>query len=189
MSPELPPRPSRRTKIVLAAVALVTFLYSVVVTAQILLWFVLVGLAVGLYLTYLLIVAVFRLVEAVERIATAAEVDSGIRDASHVEPRTADRETGAPGVGIGADGPVDAEGTDDSADAESTDGPDDEAETNGTDDPDDEAETNGTDDPDDEAETNGTADPVDDAGDESSAAGQADADDADLGSDADSDRY
>ena len=82
MSSELPPRPSKRATIALAVVALVTFLYSVVIAAQILLWFVLVGLAVGLYLTYLLIVAIFRLVEAVERIATAAEVDSGIRTAA-----------------------------------------------------------------------------------------------------------
>ena len=79
MSSELPPRPSKRATIALAVVALVTFLYSIVIAGQILLWFVLVGLAVGLYLTYLLIVAIFRLVEAVERLATAAEVDSGIR--------------------------------------------------------------------------------------------------------------
>ena len=82
MSSELPPRPSKRATIALAVVALVTFLYSIVIAGQILLWFVLVGLAVGLYLTYLLIVAIFRLVEAVERIATAAEVDSGIRTAA-----------------------------------------------------------------------------------------------------------
>mgnify|MGYP006914279378 CR=1 FL=1 len=82
MSPEFPPELSTRAKVAIATVALLTFLYSVVVAAQILLWFVVVGFAVGLYLTYLLIVAVFRLVAAVERIATAAEVDSGIRTAA-----------------------------------------------------------------------------------------------------------
>jgi hypothetical protein len=79
VSPEFPPELSTRAKVAIATVALLTFLYSIVVAAQILLWFVVVGFAVGLYLTYLLIVAVFRLVAAVERIATAAEVDSGIR--------------------------------------------------------------------------------------------------------------
>ena len=79
MSPEFPPRPSKRITVALAVVALVTFLYSIVIVGQILLWFALAGFAVGLYLIYLLIVAVFRLVAAVERIATAAEVDSGIR--------------------------------------------------------------------------------------------------------------
>jgi hypothetical protein len=82
VSPELLPQPSKRTAVALAAVALVTLLYSFVIAGQILLWFVLVGIAIGLYLTYLLIVAVFRLVEAVERIATAAEVDTGIRTAA-----------------------------------------------------------------------------------------------------------
>ena len=82
MSPKFPPELSTRAKVAIATVALLTFLYSVVVAAQILLWFVVVGFAVGLYLVYLLIVAVFRLVTAVERIATAAEVDSGIRTAA-----------------------------------------------------------------------------------------------------------
>ena len=163
MPSKFPPQFSTRTTVALATVALFTFLYSIVVAGQILLWFVLAGIAIGLYLTYLLIVAVFRLVEAVERIATAAEVDTGIRDASDVDPETADREIGGPGVGT--DGPVDAEGTDDSAGVKSTDAPDDDG-----------------------AEADGTADPVDDAGDASSAVGQSDADDADPGPDADPDR-
>ena len=116
MSPEFPPRPSKRTAVALAVVALVTFLYSVVVTAQILLWFVLVGVAIGLYLTYLLIVAVFRLVEAVERIATAAEVDSGIRTAA--EARTSARTD---------DGDATEEGSDDATEDRSNDATDDQS--------------------------------------------------------------
>ena len=100
MPPAFPPRPSKRATIALAAVALVTFLYSIVIAGQILLWFVLVGIAVGLYLTYLLIVAIFRLVEAVERIATAAEVDTGIRTAAEA------KDTAPPSDGEGADDPA-----------------------------------------------------------------------------------
>jgi hypothetical protein len=114
--PEFPPRPSKRTGIALAAVALLTFLYSIIVAGQILLWFVLAGIAVGLYLTYLLVVVLFRLVEAVERIATAAEVDSGIGDASDVDPPTADRGVGDFGVGIERD----AEASEDPADTDET---------------------------------------------------------------------
>ena len=97
MPPELPPRPSTRTTAALAAVAVVTFLYSILVLGQILLWFVVVGIAIGLYLTYLLIVAVFRLVAAVERIATAAEVDSGIRTAAEAKPSVDTGDSDVPG--------------------------------------------------------------------------------------------
>lgn len=51
---------------VVAAVALLTFLYSVLVTAQVLLWFVLAGLLAFGYLLW-------RLVRATERIAVALE--------------------------------------------------------------------------------------------------------------------
>jgi len=112
---EFPPQLSRRAKVAIGAVALLTLLYTVVVTAQILLWFILVGVAVGLYLTYLLIVALFRLVEAVERIATAAEAESRTRDAPGTAAAdagdpdpVADRrgDTAAPGGGDGAERPA-----------------------------------------------------------------------------------
>jgi len=96
VSPQFPPRPSKRVTVALAVIALVTFLYSIVIVGQILLWFALAGFAVGLYLIYLLIVAVFRLVAAVERIATAAEVDSGIRTAAEA------RQSAPPTDGTGA---------------------------------------------------------------------------------------
>ena len=88
MPSESLPRPSRRVTIALAVIALFTLLYSLIVAGQILLWFILAGGAIGLYLTWLLILAVFRLVRAVERIATAAEVNSGIRDPSAAGPET-----------------------------------------------------------------------------------------------------
>jgi hypothetical protein len=150
VSPTYPPRPSKRVTTALAAVALVTFLYSIVIAGQILLWFVLVGLAVGLYLTYLLIVAVFRLVEAVERIATAAEVDTGIRTAAEAGNSTppddrdasADPESGTPSVetdatrsvvdeddvapdGASPDGSAGSDIPDDSVGSDSSDDPDD----------------------------------------------------------------
>ena len=87
-------RPSRRVTIALAVIALLTLLYSLIVVGQLLLWFILAGGAIGLYLTWLLIIAVFRLVEAVERIATAAEVDSGVRDPSEAAPGAPPRRTG-----------------------------------------------------------------------------------------------
>lgn len=86
-----PPRPSRRVTIALATIGLLTLLYSLIIAGQILLWFILAGGAIGLYLVWLLILAVFRLVEAVERIATAAEVDSGIRDSSETGPEAQSR--------------------------------------------------------------------------------------------------
>ena len=103
MPPEFPPRPSTRTTVALAAVALVTFLYSIVVAGQILVWFVLVGVAVGVALVYLLVIAVFRLVAAVERIATAAEVDSGIRMAAEARPSADASDGDAPGESVPED--------------------------------------------------------------------------------------
>lgn len=103
MPPEFPPRPSTRTTVALAAVALVTFLYSIVVAGQILVWFVLVGVAVGVALVYLLVIAVFRLVAAVERIATAAEVDSGIRTAAEARPSADAADGDAPGESVSED--------------------------------------------------------------------------------------
>jgi hypothetical protein len=94
VSSEFSLRPSRRVTIVLAVIALFTLLYSLIVAGQILLWFILAGGAIGLYLIWLLIIAVFRLVEAVERIATAAEVDSGVRDPSEAAPGAPPRRTG-----------------------------------------------------------------------------------------------
>ena len=155
MPSEFPP-PSRRTKIVLAAIAVLTLLYSLIIAGQILLWFVLVGIAVALYLTWLLIVAVFRLVEAVERIATAAEVDSGIRDSSEAgfdppsrrnsdempaddapdgpqaapDPDVGDRQDDAPAKGDSDDDPA----GDDSADGSVGDGTNDGSVGDGTND-------------------------------------------------------
>ena len=77
MPSEYPPRPSRRVKIALAVVAVVTFAYSIVVAGQILLWFVLAGIAAGIYVAWLLVVAVLRLVDATERIASALEAEHG----------------------------------------------------------------------------------------------------------------
>ena len=99
MPPEFPPRPSTRTTVALAAVALVTFLYSIVVVGQIPVWFILVGVA----LVYLLVIAGFRLVAAVERIATAAEVDSGIRTAAEARPSADAADGDAPGESVSED--------------------------------------------------------------------------------------
>ncbi|WP_144901934.1 NAD(P)(+) transhydrogenase (Re/Si-specific) subunit beta [Halobellus captivus] len=77
MSAEFPPTPSRRTKIAVVIAVLATFAYSVVIAGQILLWFVLVGIVVGAYIAWLLVIAVFRLVEAVERLAAAKEAEVG----------------------------------------------------------------------------------------------------------------
>ncbi|WP_256546519.1 hypothetical protein [Halobellus inordinatus] len=63
--------------IALAVVAVVTFAYSIVVAGQILLWFVLAGIAAGIYVAWLLVVAVLRLVDATERIASALEAEHG----------------------------------------------------------------------------------------------------------------
>jgi uncharacterized membrane protein len=68
-------------KIALAVVAVVTFAYSIVIAGQILLWFVLAGIAAGIYVAWLLVVAVLRLVDATERIASALEAEHG--DSSH----------------------------------------------------------------------------------------------------------
>ena len=103
MSPEFPPELSTRAKVAIATVALLTLLYSVAVVGQILLWVVVVGIAVGLSLVYLLIVAVFRLVAAVERIATAAEVDSGIRMAAEARPSADASDGDAPGESVPED--------------------------------------------------------------------------------------
>ncbi|WP_311171331.1 hypothetical protein [Halobellus ordinarius] len=78
MSAEYPPQPSKRVQIALGVVVLVTFVYSVVIAAQILLWVVLVGVVAGIYIAWLLVAAVFRLVAAVERIAAAQEAKAGI---------------------------------------------------------------------------------------------------------------
>jgi len=78
MPSEFPPPLSDRVKLAAAVVLLVTFVYSFVIAAQILLWFVLVGIAAGIYIAWLLVLAVFRLVEAVERLAAAKEDE--IRD-------------------------------------------------------------------------------------------------------------
>jgi hypothetical protein len=79
------PQLSTRLKIAIAAILLVTLAYSLIIAGQILLWFVLVGIAAGIYIAWLLVVAVFRMVEAVERIAAAMEADADdsgqIRDA------------------------------------------------------------------------------------------------------------
>ncbi len=99
MPPEFPPRPSTRTTVALAAVALVTFLHSIVVVGQIPVWFILVGVA----LVYLLVIAGFRLVAAVERIATAAEVDSGIRMAAEARPSADASDGDAPGESVPED--------------------------------------------------------------------------------------
>jgi hypothetical protein len=68
-------------KIAVAVVLLVTLAYSLVIAGQILLWFVLVGIAAGVYIAWLLVLAVFRLVDAIERIAATreAEVSGGDR--------------------------------------------------------------------------------------------------------------
>jgi len=62
-------------KIALAVVAVVTFAYSIIIAGQILLWFVLAGIAAGIYVVWLLVVAVLRLVDATERIARALEAE------------------------------------------------------------------------------------------------------------------
>ena len=62
-------------KIAVAVVLLVTLAYSLVIAGQILLWFVLVGIAAGVYIAWLLVLAVFRLVDAIERIAAAREAE------------------------------------------------------------------------------------------------------------------
>jgi len=64
-------------KIALAVVAVVTFAYSIIIAGQILLWFVLAGIAAGIYVAWLLVVAVLRLVDATERIARALEAEHG----------------------------------------------------------------------------------------------------------------
>jgi hypothetical protein len=125
---EFPPRPSRRVTIALVVVALFTLLYSLIIAGQILLWFILAGGAIGLYLTWLLIIAVFRLVEAVERIATAAEVDSGIRDPSEAGPEAplcrTSGETPAEDTPVGddSDGEAASEDADDDAADDRSDG-------------------------------------------------------------------
>ncbi|WP_435186170.1 hypothetical protein [Halobellus sp. EA9] len=68
-----PPRLSRNAKIGLGAFLVVTLAYSFVIAGQILLWFVIVGVTAGIYLTWLLVVAVFGMVDAFERIADAME--------------------------------------------------------------------------------------------------------------------
>ena len=108
MSPQFPPELSTRAKIAITAVALLTFLYSIVIAGQILLWFIVAGFAVGLYLIYLLIVAVFRLVAAVERIATAAEVDSGIRTVADARASGRESDGDEPAVSPASDGAASA---------------------------------------------------------------------------------
>ena len=108
MSPQFPPELSTRAKIAITAVALLTFLYSIVIAGQILLWFIVAGFAVGLYLIYLLIVAVFRLVAAVERIATAAEVDSGIRTVPDARASGRESDGDEPAVSPASDGAASA---------------------------------------------------------------------------------
>jgi hypothetical protein len=88
---EYPPRPSKRVQIALAVVLLVTFVYSVVIASQILLWFVFVGIVAGVYIAWLLVVAAFRLVAAVERIAAAREAEAGL-DSDPGDGRVADGE-------------------------------------------------------------------------------------------------
>jgi len=108
VSPQFPPELSTRAKIAITAVALLTFLYSIVIAGQILLWFIVAGFAVGLYLIYLLIVAVFRLVAAVERIATAAEVDSGIRTVADARASGRESDGDEPAVSPASDGAASA---------------------------------------------------------------------------------
>ncbi|SDX57132.1 hypothetical protein SAMN04487946_101177 [Halobellus clavatus] len=73
VSAPLPPQLSKNAQIGIVVVLLLTLAYSVVIAGQILLWFVLVGIAVGIYVAYLLVLAVFRMVDAVERLADAVE--------------------------------------------------------------------------------------------------------------------
>ena len=75
MPSEFPPPLSTRVKVAAVIVLLVTLAYSFVIAGQILLWFVLVGIAAGIYIAWLLVVAVFRLVEAVE----ARAVEHGLK--------------------------------------------------------------------------------------------------------------
>jgi hypothetical protein len=78
VSAKSPPQPSKRVQIALAVVLLVTLVYSVVIAAQILVWVVFVGVVAGIYIAWLLVIAVFRLVAAVERIAAAREAEAGV---------------------------------------------------------------------------------------------------------------
>ncbi|MFB6092875.1 MAG: hypothetical protein ABEK02_07690 [Haloquadratum sp.] len=73
MPSEFPPRLSRNAKIVLGAFLLITLVYSFVIAGQILVWFVIAGIAAGIYVAWALVVAVYRMVEAVERLADAME--------------------------------------------------------------------------------------------------------------------
>ncbi|MFA1610404.1 hypothetical protein [Halobellus rubicundus] len=89
MPSEFPPRLSRNAKIALGAVLLVTLAYSFVIAGQILIWFVIVGIAAGIYVAWALVVAVYRMVEAVERLADAMEArnrrEAGTEDASRID--------------------------------------------------------------------------------------------------------
>ena len=93
MPSEFPPPLSTRVKVAAVIVLLVTLAYSFVIAGQILLWFVLVGIAAGIYIAWLLVVAVFRLVEAVERLAAAREAEVGGSD------RTVEADAGSVGAG------------------------------------------------------------------------------------------
>lgn len=64
---------SLTAKVTIAAVLVVSFVYSVVIASQILLWVWLVAVAVVLVLGIRLVVAFLRLVDAVERIADELE--------------------------------------------------------------------------------------------------------------------
>ncbi|MGQ4554751.1 hypothetical protein [Halobellus sp. GM3] len=106
MPAAFPPRSSKRLRFAVAAVLIATFAYSVVIAGQILLWFVLVGIAAGIYLAWLLVVAVFRLVDAVERIAAALEAGAetptrGTDAANHTD--TTDDPYATDGTGRGRD--------------------------------------------------------------------------------------
>ncbi|MFB6252740.1 MAG: hypothetical protein ABEI27_13840 [Halobellus sp.] len=104
MSASFPPDLSKNEQIGIAAVLLLTFVYSLVVAGQILLWFALVGVAVGIYIAYLLVLAVFRMVEAVERLAVAVETRNEVDQTQTSEAGvTSGGTSGAVEFGTGAD--------------------------------------------------------------------------------------
>lgn len=75
MSAEFPASVSRRTKIAVGVLLVVTLAYSFVIAGQILVWFLFAGIVAGTYIAWLFVLAVFRLVEAVERLAAAKEAE------------------------------------------------------------------------------------------------------------------
>ncbi|WP_049987617.1 ATP synthase subunit I [Halobellus rufus] len=94
MSADRPPALSRRTKLLVGVVLAVTLVYSFVIAGQILLWFLFAGLVAGVYVAWLLVLAAFRLVEAVERLAETREAETaGDARPSGVEVDDADRAT------------------------------------------------------------------------------------------------